>query len=420
MTRGTTLLQILNFAKMREYFTKRRSQRLRLAHKFKLHFFSLIPIFFKRSVSLATIALHIFLTMAWELDAVPDNQIVPKDTTGLVRTPRVNSAQTEITIAAPNNNKVSHNLYEQFDLGTGGVNIDNTLNASLIISEVLSLTDDRSVLRGETRIINNDADYIFVNQDGIDCVGCSFSGANKLFLTTGTLQAAGGELYKTTFADNEALHSIDITGTGKVTIDGGDFSTTDYFAIVSSSISLAKDIEAKDFHAYAGGGSFDYSSKILSGTPTNIGTPVLDASKLGALRANQIYLNIADRGVGVKVSGTMAASAGNLVIRSDGSIEFMNGSTLQSKTGNIELDAGTSDISIGEDNTKHTLVEAWNDIKITAGNLHNSADLRSGVDFTGTQEQYTRIYPLRALTDLTSDGTEDLAKITQGLLSLLA
>ncbi|MCD1126442.1 filamentous hemagglutinin N-terminal domain-containing protein [Jinshanibacter sp. LJY008] len=137
---------------------------------------------------------------AIEMDGQPNNGQVTTAGNGV---PVVN-------IATPNQSGVSHNTYQQFNVGPDGAVLNNNTErllqtqqagiiqnnpnlrngaANAIINEVTS--PNRSELKGYIEVGGKPANVIVTNPYGITCDGCGFINTPQATLSTGTVKRAG-------------------------------------------------------------------------------------------------------------------------------------------------------------------------------------------------------------------------------------
>ena len=267
-----------------------------------------------------------------------------------------------VQIASPNHRGVSHNLFRKFNVGRDGVILNNSSTdyersllggilpanqrltprreASLIINEVQG--PHRSRLYGFTEVHGKKAEYILANPYGIYCQGCGFINIPRLTLSTGR-------------PSYDANGNIDhfLVRTGEIVIGdhGLNASEINHLSIVGRSAKIHGRLDAKDLKLYLGASVYGYhQDQILHGNIDGyVDTPLyaLDATALGAMYADRIYLEVRESGLGVRLAGDMAAKVDDLVIRADGSIEFMKDSQSTARN-TIELTSKQS-INMGKD-----------------------------------------------------------------------
>ncbi|HGJ5872249.1 filamentous hemagglutinin N-terminal domain-containing protein [Arsenophonus apicola] len=90
-----------------------------------------------------------------------------------------------INIEKTDENGISHNYYQKFNISQEGVIIENTndVAAKIIVNEVTS--DKKSFLRGVLAVNGQPAELIIANPNGIKCKGCWFSGSTIQRLLVG-------------------------------------------------------------------------------------------------------------------------------------------------------------------------------------------------------------------------------------------
>ncbi|WP_246827622.1 hemagglutinin repeat-containing protein [Rhizobium croatiense] len=246
-----------------------------------------------------------------------------------------------IDIVTPNSQGLSHNKYDNFNVGTPGLILNNykgeignsnlggvtpgnaNLNtsgpASVILNEVIS--GNRSALNGAIEVFGGRADVVIANPNGITCDGCGFINTPHATLTTGVPDIG---------ADG-TLKGFTVNG-GDVTIgtNGGNFAAgpgaVDLFDIVSRSVHVNGPVFGKNLRVTAGRNQFDYATGNATPLAATSGTPeyAIDGTALGAMQADRIKIVVTEQGAGVRMRGDMAANAGELSLSADGKISLGN------------------------------------------------------------------------------------------------
>jgi len=267
----------------------------------------------------------------------------------------------KVNIATPNGAGVSHNVYQEFNVGKQGLILNNGANnsntslagwvegnpnlragneAKMILNEVVGAK--QSQLQGFLEVAGKKADVIIANENGITCNGCGFINTSRVTLSTGTpMWGSSGQL--------EGLKIRQ----GSVVIGSEGLSAPDSRVdLLSQVINIQGGIHADKINAVAGGNDIRYDDLSLNKQADIKGA--LDIAALGGMYANQIQLVATGTGVGVRVDGTLI-SAGNISITSDGqlvntgsvnaqaqlktqTVDLENSGTLNGKTLDITTD----------------------------------------------------------------------------------
>ncbi|MET0320014.1 MAG: filamentous hemagglutinin N-terminal domain-containing protein, partial [Duganella sp.] len=235
---------------------------------------------------------------------------------------------TQVNIQTPSAAGVSRNTYSQFDVQAGGAILNNSRgavqtqtggwvqanpwlaggSARVILNEVNSANP--SQLRGYVEVAGQRAEVVIANPAGMAIDGGGFINASRVVLTTGTPILNGGSL------DGYTVQR------GLVTIAGHglDTSLTDYTAILARAVQINGGLWAKELNVVTGSNRLDAAHAVAAAEAGAGAAPTyaLDVAQLGGMYAGKITLIGTEAGLGVRNAGTLAASAGNLVLQSNG------------------------------------------------------------------------------------------------------
>ncbi|MBH3435609.1 filamentous hemagglutinin N-terminal domain-containing protein, partial [Pseudomonas citronellolis] len=239
-----------------------------------------------------------------------------------------------VNIATPNGNGLSHNKFSDYNVGQQGLILNNATGktsstqlggiilgnpnlkgqaAQKILNEVTG--GSPSQLKGYTEVAGQGAHVIVANPHGITCNGCGFINTPRATLTTGKPILAG-----------ERLQGYDVDG-GEIAIEGAGLnaSNLDQFELITRSAKLNADLYAKQLTVVAGRNTVDAQTLTATAKPDDGSAKpqlAIDSSALGGMYANTIRLVGTEQGVGVKLAGNMAASAGDIRIDANGKLEL--------------------------------------------------------------------------------------------------
>ncbi|MGO6693845.1 hemagglutinin repeat-containing protein [Rhizobium johnstonii] len=246
-----------------------------------------------------------------------------------------------IDIVTPNSQGLSHNKYDNFNVGTPGLILNNykgeignsnlggvtpgnaNLNtsgpASVILNEVIS--GNRSALNGPIEVFGGRADVVIANPNGITCDGCGFINTPHATLTTGVPDiGADGALKGFT------VNGGDVTFGSKGANLAAGAGSVDLFDVVSRAVKIDGAIYGNDIRVTAGRNKFDYATGNATALSATSGTPqyAIDGSALGAMQAGRIKMVVTENGAGVRMSGNLAANTNELSLSAGGKISLGN------------------------------------------------------------------------------------------------
>ncbi|WP_052696968.1 hemagglutinin repeat-containing protein [Pantoea sp. SM3] len=287
-----------------------------------------------------------------------------------------------VNIATPNAAGVSHNQYQQYNVGQEGLILNNAtgqLNqtqlggliqnnpnlkagheAQAIINEVTGA--NRSQLQGYTEVAGKAANVIVANPYGITCNGCGFINTPNVTLTTGKPQLDA----------NGNLSSLEVTK-GSVTVEGKglDGSGADAVSIVARATEINAGIHAKDLSVTVGANRVGANGSVtpIAGEGA-VPSVAVDTGALGGMYANRIHLVSSEKGVGVNL-GNLAAKQGDIQLDANGKL------TLGNSLSSGALTANGASVALNGDNkaTGQITVNAQQDATLGKGTLVSDAGI---------------------------------------------
>jgi filamentous hemagglutinin len=248
--------------------------------------------------------------------------------------PIIDAAQNGVPIvliAPPSQGGVSRNLYDQFNVGSNGLILNNSSSpvgtqlggqingnvqlgstpARIILNEVVS--SNPSTLRGTIEVAGQRADVVIANPNGITCDGCGFLNAAAATLTTGRpLIDANHELAGFAVSEGQLL----------VGPRGLDATSVARLDLAARSVVIEGEVWARSINLLAGANNVLYGT--VSATPIAGRGPAprfaIDIAALGGMYANSIYIVATDKGLGVNSEGRISALTGKLELSSAGDL----------------------------------------------------------------------------------------------------
>jgi len=268
-----------------------------------------------------------------------------------------------VAIAAPSAAGLSHNRFNDYNVGPAGAVLNNSITggasqlagqlgansalagraASVILNEVV--TRNPSLLLGKQEIIGPAADLVLANPNGITCNGCGFINTNSASLVVGTAQVADGRLQSLQSArDGTAL----VIGTEGI-------AANDVLQLIAPRIDDQGQVRAlSGINAISGDVSVDAQSGAVSATAPSVASAALDSAYLGGMQAGRISIVNTAQGAGVNLSGDIHAD-GSLDVESQGKLT-LHGAHLkgdQLRLAGDDVSALALETVSGKDSTDH-------------------------------------------------------------------
>ncbi|MGG6166259.1 hemagglutinin repeat-containing protein [Pantoea allii] len=281
-----------------------------------------------------------------------------------------------VNIATPNQAGISHNQYDQYNVGQQGLILNNATGqltqtqlggliqnnpnlkagqeAHAIINEVVGA--NRSQLQGYTEVAGKAANVMVANPYGITCNGCGFINTPNVTLTTGKPQ----------FDANGNLAALEVSK-GTITIEGQglDGSKADAVSIVARATEINAGIHAKDLTVTLGANRVGQDGSVtpISGEGPAPGVAV-DTSALGGMYANRIHLVSSEKGVGVNL-GNLLARQGDITLDANGKLAVHNSLS----SGALTASAQSVELSGEHKASGPATITAQNGISLNNGSL---------------------------------------------------
>lgn len=349
--------------------------------------------------------------------------------TGQTTVDRAGNGVPVINIATPNGAGISHNQFQDYNVGKEGLILNNGTDrltqtqlggliqnnpnlqagreAKGIINEVTGAS--RSQLQGYTEVAGKAANVMVANPYGITCNGCGFINTPNATLTTGKPQ----------FDANGNLLALDVTK-GAITVEGQglDASKSDALSIIARATEVNAAIHANDLKVTAGANRVgaDGSVKPIAGEGA---APVVavDTGALGGMYANRIRLVSSEKGVGVNL-GNLTARQGDIQLDAGGKLTVTNSVASGSIAANgVGVTLNGSHQAAGALN-----VTSSQDVELNNSTLASQGDMRlSGegkVQITGGSVSSKGALSVAAGKDIvltnTRGGSDTLTTLTSG------
>ncbi|HHQ4477227.1 TPA: hemagglutinin repeat-containing protein [Aeromonas veronii] len=302
-----------------------------------------------------------------------------------------------VDIATPNGTGLSHNLYQDFNVGQAGVILNNAtgqltqtqlggliqnnphLNgqaANLIINEVVGANP--SQLQGYLEVAGQQAGVVVANPNGLTCDGCGFINTPNVTLSTGkpVLDAQG------------QLQALDVKQ-GTLTVGGKGLDATRQASVdlVARAVQLNGALHGQTVNVVAGANKVDRQTGEIVAQAGNGPAPevAIDTAALGGMYAGKIRLVSTEQGVGVNLANVVAKQ-GDLTLDANGRVRLRDSSS-----------AGNLQVSSQGDLAATGTIHSGGAVKLAAGSelTAQDADIAAKGDATlkarAQQLQRTRV-----------------------------
>ena len=300
-----------------------------------------------------------------------------------------------VDINAPGKNGVSHNYFDEYNVGREGIILNNSKGgantqlggiiegnanlkgreADVILTEVTGA--NRSNIEGYTEVAGKAADYILANPNGIYLNGAGFINTPRVILTTGkSVTDEEGNLTGLSVEDGTVV-------VGSQGIDGKNVKMVD---IISRTAQLNGAVYGgEEVNVILGRNDYDYETKKVTAKEEKDGEKpkvALDAKSLGSIYAGRIYLQSTEKGVGVNSEGTLLAGSGDVEIDVNGDlvlkdVQGKNNVSIKGENTQLKGDiTAENSVSIkGKDIVNTGTVAANRELKTESSSLDNKGKL---------------------------------------------
>ncbi|MBD9516236.1 filamentous hemagglutinin N-terminal domain-containing protein [Pseudomonas sp. PDM22] len=305
-----------------------------------------------------------------------------------------------VNIATPNGAGLSHNKFSDYNVGQNGLILNNATGktqstqlggiivgnpnlkggaANKILNEVTGANP--SQLRGYTEVAGQAAHVIVANPHGITCNGCGFINTPRATLTTGK-----------PILDAGRLQGYDVNG-GEIAIEGAGLNAgnVDRFELITRSAKINADLHANQLTVVVGRNQVDAESLVATAKPDDGSAKpqlAIDSSALGGMYAGAIRLVGTEHGVGVKLAGNMAASAGDIQIDANGQLSLAQtaaSGSLRAKAQDISVTgsgyaAGNVELTASGALSNQGQLAAGSRVQLSAAQISNGGIVEAGVN----------------------------------------
>lgn len=264
-----------------------------------------------------------------------------------------------IDIVAPNAQGLSHNQWQDYNVGTAGVVLNNSLAAgqaevggqqlavgansqfagtaaSTILNEVVGTRG--SEINGEQVIFGQAADYVLSNPNGIMLNGArmTLDQPNAATYVVGTAELEDGRIAR--YDTRTAQQSLEV-GQGGVAVGAGSVQ------LIAPTVQVDGDISAGgDLSLLLGQHRVDARTLAISEVAQT--ATAVDAKLLGAMQARRIKIVSTQNGAGVNMGVTRLSAEQGIEIASAGALAIGSSTTRNGRHARASIDAKAEDVKL--------------------------------------------------------------------------
>ena len=290
---------------------------------------------------------------------------------------------------APAIGGVSNNTYSSFNVTSAGADLNNTgINARTIVNQVTSTNP--SLIQGPITVLGPNANVILANPNGIIVDGGSFVNTGHVVLSTGQvsfddLTLAPGVTQRnvvlTTNGGTITIGAVGLSGTlvnldliaKQLAVDG---PVTNSFTSSTGGIRAIIGDSVNEYDTGLSPTDNNHDWLITSTSPEASSSGIaVDITAMGGLTAGRVQLVVTDQGAGVRNMGQIFATAGDVVVSSNGDIGVADG-----------LIKAAGDITVttpGSLSLQGSQVSAGNNITVNANGITLTDDATGPSFLTG-------------------------------------
>ncbi|MGE4799831.1 hemagglutinin repeat-containing protein [Yersinia hibernica] len=336
----------------------------------------------------------IYLALVAVLPSLSYANLVPDTNSNAPTISESANGTPTVNIINPNDNGISHNKFEDFNVGPDGLIFNNSIQdgvssiggyiikngqlqqeASAIISEVTGAKG--SYLNGTMEVFGKKADLIIANENGISVNGVSTINANNLTLSTGRVE----------YGENGNVQLN--VNRGLIAVEGQGLSTEGltHFDMISRTVKLDGEVSGSaDIKVVAGLNTYDTKTRqhqVRDLSAADTPKVAIDGSSLGSMYGGKIQLISTESGVGVRHKGSLVGNQ-TVEISADGDLVL---TAISSKSGDVNLSGNNIDISVNENtgfggviSNGSLIIRALSQVTLSADAVSNNGNIRITAD----------------------------------------